>query len=245
LKTPLTSILGFSQILVEDSAGPTQQRAAQVINEEAHRLQRLTLDLLDLSRLESGRLQLRRTMLDLNDLAGRALAPYAELPANASLHFLDRRASGPLWISGDGDRLMQILVNLLDNAVKFCDPEGSVALRTERRGTKAVLTVANTGAAIDPEDLTRVFQRFYRTDHSRATRTGGTGLGLAIVRELVAAHGGQVEARSDDDGWTRFVISLPSIGEEAARPAASGSGEGSATPRSPVEQGSHAPEIPV
>jgi signal transduction histidine kinase len=245
LKTPLTSILGFSQILAEESAGPTQQRAAQVINEEARRLQRLTLDLLELSRLESGRLQLRRTILDLNDLAGRALAPYAELPANAALHFLDQRAAGPLWISGDGDRLMQALVNLLDNAVKFCDPKGSVALRTERRGTAAVLTVANTGVAIDPEDLTRVFQRFYRTDHSRATRTGGTGLGLAIVREVVAAHGGQVEARSDDDGWTRFVMSLPSASEGAARQAAQRTSETSPTPRPTVEQGSRAPEIPV
>jgi signal transduction histidine kinase len=245
LKTPLTSILGFSQILVEESAGPTQQRAAQVINEEARRLQRLTLDLLELSRLESGRLQLRRTILDLNDLAGRALAPYAELPANAALHFLDQRASGPLWISGDGDRLMQALVNLLDNAVKFCDPKGSVALGTERRGTAAVLTVANTGVAIDPEDITRVFQRFYRTDHSRATRTGGTGLGLAIVREVVAAHGGQIEARSDDDGWTRFVMSLPSASEGAARQAAQGTSETSPTPRPTVEQGSPAPEIPV
>jgi signal transduction histidine kinase len=140
---------------------------------------------------------------------------------------------------------MQALVNLLDNAVKFCDPKGSVALRTERRGTAAVLTVANTGVAIDPEDLTRVFQRFYRTDHSRATRTGGTGLGLAIVREVVAAHGGQIEARSDDDGWTRFVMSLPSASEGAARQAAQGASETSPTPRPAVEQGSPAPEIPV
>ncbi|HEY8286036.1 MAG TPA: HAMP domain-containing sensor histidine kinase, partial [Chloroflexota bacterium] len=219
LKTPLTSILGFSQILADESAEPTQQRAAQVINEEARRLQRLTLDLLDLSRLEAGQLQLRRTVLDLNELAARALAPYAELPANAALRFLDQRSPGPLAIAGDGDRLMQVLVNLLDNAVKFCDPAGSVALRTERRGTEAVLTIANTGAGLSTEDLTRVFQRFYRTDHSRANRTGGTGLGLAIVREIVAAHGGRVEARSDGDGWTRFVVSLPTPTEEPARAA--------------------------
>ncbi|MGH2409310.1 MAG: sensor histidine kinase, partial [Chloroflexota bacterium] len=231
LKTPLTSILGFSQILAEESAEPTQQRAAQVINEEARRLQRLTLDLLDLSRLEAGQLQLRRSVLDLNDLAGRALAPYAELPANAALCFLDQRSSGSLTISGDGDRLMQVLVNLLDNAVKFCDPRGSVALRTERRGTEAVLTVANTGAGLSPEDLTRVFQRFYRSDHSRASRTGGTGLGLAIVREIVAAHGGRVEARSEGDGWTHFVVSLPALAEGPARAAVPGERRSETAPR--------------
>jgi len=231
LKTPLTSILGFSQILAEEAAEPTQQRAAQVINEEARRLQRLTLDLLDLSRLEAGQLQLRRAVVDLNDLAGRALAPYAELPANAALRFLDQRSSGPLPISGDGDRLMQVLVNLLDNAVKFCDPAGSVALRTERRGTEAVLTIANTGAGLSPEDLTRVFQRFYRTDHSRASRTGGTGLGLAIVREIVAAHGGRVEARSEGDGWTRFVVSLPALEGGPARAAVPSESRAEPAPR--------------
>ncbi len=239
LKTPLTSILGFSQILVEESAVPAQQRAAQVINEEARRLQRLTLDLLDLSRLESGRLQLKRAVLDLNDLAGRALAPYAELPANGTLHFLDQRMQAPLLVFGDGDRLMQVLINLLDNAVKFCDPQGSVALRTEQRGAEAVVTVANTGVAIDAEDLARVFQRFYRTDHSRASRTGGTGLGLAIVRELVVAHGGRVEARSDDDGWTRFVVCLPSLGAGATPIKAT------APPHVEAEQGSDIPEISV
>jgi signal transduction histidine kinase len=212
LKTPLTSILGFSQILADSeqvAADPTQRRAVQVIFEEARRLQRLTLDLLDLSRLEAHQLQLRHGACDVNDLAGQVFGRYAQLPANAALHFLDERVAGPLWVWGDADRLIQVLVNLLDNAVKFCDPGGRVAIHTQRRDDQAVLTVANTGAGIAAEDLTRVFQRFYRTDHSRATRTGGTGLGLAIVRELVSAHGGQVEARSGGDGWTRFVVSLP------------------------------------
>lgn len=211
LKTPLTSILGFSQILAESeavAADPSGQRAVQVIGEEARRLQRLTRDLLDLSRLEAGQLQMRRGLCDLDALAGEALRRYAELPTNISLTFLDCRAPGPLLVLGDPDRLMQVLVNLLDNAVKFCDPGGHVALETRRSSGQATLTVANTGAGIASEDLARVFQRFYRTDHSRATRTGGTGLGLAIVREIVDAHGGSIVARSDPDGWTRFTLTL-------------------------------------
>lgn len=226
LKTPLTSILGFSQILTESealAADPGPRRAAQVINEEARRMQRLTLDLLELSRLEAGHAQLRRDRCDLNELAEMALARYAELPAYASLRFHDGRCEGELPVWGDADRLMRVLVNLLDNAAKFCDPGGEVAVRTERHGADAVLVVANTGAAIGDEDLTRVFQRFYRTDHSRATRTGGSGLGLAIVREIVFAHGGRVEAHSDPDGWTRFTVVFPTASNP---PIAAGPGAG-------------------
>ena len=216
LKTPLTSLIGFSQILADSdevAANATQRRAVQVINEEARRLQRLTQDLLDLSRLEAGQLQLRREPLDLNELAGSIFERYADLPAQSELHFRDERAPGSLMVFGDGDRLTQVLVNLLDNAVKFCDTAGTVALSSARLGNTGSLTVSNTGAGIAAEDLTRVFQRFYRTDHSRASRTGGTGLGLAIVREIVVAHEGAVEARSGDDGWTRFVITLPRLAD--------------------------------
>jgi signal transduction histidine kinase len=189
----------------------------QVINEEARRLQRLTQDLLDLSKLEAGQLRLRPEAVDLNLLAGSILERYANLPAHAALHFRDERAAGALMVYGDVDRLTQVLVNLMDNAVKFCDAEGTVALQTATSGGTVAMIVSNTGAGIAAEDLTRVFQRFYRTDHSRAMKTGGTGLGLAIVREIVAAHGGAVEAGSGD-GWTRFVVTLPALADGRDRP---------------------------
>ncbi len=222
LKTPLTSLVGFSQILADSdgvAADPTQRRAVQVINEEARRLQRLTQDLLDLSKLEAGQLTLRRETLDVNQLAGKILERYATLPAHAALHFRDERAAGSLMVFCDADRLTQMLVNLLDNAVKFCDSAGTVALHSVGSGSTTSLTISNTGAGIAAEDLTRVFQRFYRTDHSRAAQTGGTGLGLAIVREIVVAHGGTVEARSGDDGWTRFVVTLPRLLDRQGQPA--------------------------
>ncbi len=225
LKTPLTSLVGFSQILADSdemAADATQRRAVQVINEEARRLQRLTQDLLDLSKLEAGQLQLRQQAVDLNHLAGSILERYATLPAHAGLRFLDERSVGALMVFGDADRLTQVLVNLMDNAVKFCDAAGTVALSTAAVAAGVSMTVSNTGAGIAAEDLTRVFQRFYRTDHSRATRTGGTGLGLAIVREIVVAHGGNVEARSGEDGWTRFVVILPGLAGLQAQPGDGG-----------------------
>ena len=235
LKTPLTSLVGFSQVLADSdeiAADATQRRAVQIINEEARRLQRLTQDLLDLSKMEAGQLQLRQEAVDLNRLAGSVLERYATLPAHARLHFRDERASNALMVFGDADRLTQVLVNLMDNAVKFCDAEGTVALHTASMGRTVSVTVANTGSGIGLEDLTRVFQRFYRTDHSRATRTGGTGLGLAIVREIVAAHGGIVEAGSDA-GWTRFVVTLPGLPEQrnGLGPSTVASGD---TPESPA-----------
>ena len=157
LKTPLTSILGFSQILAESDAvdaDPGGRRAVQVISEEARRLQRLTRDLLDLSRLEAGQLQMRHGLCDLDALAGEALRRYAELPANASLPFLDCRVPGPLLVLGDPDRLMQVLVNLLDNAVKFCDPGGQVVLETGDSGGQAIA---------------------HNRQHRRGDRRGGSG----------------------------------------------------------------------
>lgn len=211
LRSPLTSIIGFSQALTEDAATPEQRRAAEIIHDEAERLSRLTMDLLDLSRLEAGRLPLSRRPLDLNDTLHAIAQRYHALPNRRGITCDDELCDEALPINGDPDRLTQIFVNLLDNALKFCNSGGRVRLSSTRRGGVAVVEVYNSGAGIAPEDLPHVFDRFYRGDHSRAQRTGGSGIGLAIVRELVQVHGGSVSVRSEMGQWTVMSVVLPLI----------------------------------
>ena len=210
LRSPLTSIIGFSQALTEDDATtPWQRRTAGIINDEAQRLHRLTMDLLDLSRLEAGRLPLAMVSLDLRALLCDIAARYHALPDRREVRFVAELGDEPLPLRGDPDRLTQVVVNLLDNALKFANPGGEARLRATRQGGVAVVDVYNTGAGIASDDLPHVFDRFYRGDHSRARQTGGSGIGLAIVRELAHAHGGEVTARSEQGAWVTMTVRLP------------------------------------
>ncbi len=230
LRSPLTSIIGFSQMLAEDEeVAARSRRAATIINGEAQRLHRLTMDLLELSRLESGRLALSRRPLDLNALLRDVVAPYDALPIGRDLTVVERLHAGALPVVGDPDRLTQVVGNLLDNALKFCNPGGEVRLSSAREGDVAVVEVYNTGSGIAPEQLPLIFDRFYRGDHSRAEQTGGSGIGLAIVRELVHAHGGDIAASSEQGAWTAMTLRLPLASDftkdlHAANTAATGDG---------------------
>jgi signal transduction histidine kinase len=210
LRSPLTSIIGFSQVLTEDAAiAPAQRRTAEIIHSEAQRLYRLTMDLLDLSRLEAGRLPLSKRPLDLNATLHEVAARYQALPNKRGVRFAESLRAEPLPVVGDPDRLTQVVVNLLDNALKFCNPGGDVRLTSARQGGSAVIEVYNSGAGIAPEDLPHIFDRFYRSDHPRAQQTGGSGIGLAIVRELVHVHGGAVTAASEPGHGTTMAVRLP------------------------------------
>lgn len=210
LRSPLTSIIGFSQALTDDTTiTPQQRRAAEIINNEAERLYRLTRDLLDLSRLEAGRLALSKRPLDLNDVLRDVAVRYQAPQGGRAVRFVEDLSDAPLPILGDPDRLAQVAGNLLDNAVKFCAPGGEVRLRSVRQGGTAVVEVYNSGPGIAPKDVPRVFDRFYRGDHSRAQQTGGSGIGLAIVRELVHVHGGEVTPSSELGVGTTMTVRLP------------------------------------
>jgi signal transduction histidine kinase len=214
LRSPLTSVIGFSQALTEDeTTTPWQRHTAAIINDEAQRMRRLTVDLLDLSRLEAGRLPLAMASLDLRALLGDIALRYQTLPSRHDVRVVVELGDDALPARGDPDRLTQVFVNLLDNAFKFADAEGEVRLRAARAGAVAVVEVYNTGAGIPSEDLPRVFDRFYRGDHSRARRTGGSGIGLAIVREIVHAHGGAVAASGEQGHWAALTVRLPLVME--------------------------------
>lgn len=219
LRTPLTVIQGFSQAIL-DSATESPERAATVIHDEAARMSRMVQDLLDLARLESGQLQMTYAQVNpellLQTVAGR-FALYAE-SQNIMLK-IDIDDDLPV-ITGDGDRLAQVLTNLVDNALKHTPAGGTVTLSgtyVEQNGA-VELAVSDTGKGIPQEDLSRIFERFYQVDKARTRdkHRKGAGLGLAISKEIVSAHGGSIHAESVVGLGSRFVVRLPTSRETAS-----------------------------
>jgi signal transduction histidine kinase len=209
LKTPLTSIQGFSQALSEGAVRSQDEyeRAGRIINDEAERMRRLVEDLLYLSQIESGQVRMEHEPIDVGLLLQNALEriSHRAQEGNRSLE-LFVQPDLPLVI-GDERRLEQVLANLLDNALRYTPSGGTIRLQAQRQGGQIAIAVHNTGSYIPPEDQQRVFERFYRVERSRSGRNGG--LGLAIVSEIVAAHGGTVDVRSSPTGGTEFRFTLP------------------------------------
>jgi signal transduction histidine kinase len=213
LKTPITSIRGWSQALLDGTAvTPTdQQQAAGVIHTESERMARMVDDLLDLARIESGQMTLKQESLDLGELLRSVYQSF--LPRAEEHHItltLDAQPVPP--VCGDHDRLTQVFANLVDNALAHTPPNGRVQLTLRRDGEQAVeVRIQDTGKGIPPEELSRIFERFYQVEKSRVRGDGrhGSGLGLAIVQELVGLHHGRILARSEMGKGSEFVVRLP------------------------------------
>jgi signal transduction histidine kinase len=212
LKTPLTSIQGFAQAILDDTANTPEARkqAAQIIYDESGRMHRMALDLLDLARLEAGTADLKMTNVDMQALLNNMIVKFA-LQAEKENVKMQLNAPPDLpVIVGDGDRLAQVFTNLVDNALKFTPAGGEIALSAKKAEAEMELSVADTGSGVPKEALSRLFDRFYQADPSRAGgEKHGAGLGLAIVKEIVDAHGGKIGVRSEVGGGTTFTIRLP------------------------------------
>lgn len=211
LKTPLTSVQGFAQAILDGTADSpeTRQQAAQVIFNESGRMHRMVLDLLDLARLDAGTADLKMTALDVAALLNAIAEKFAPLADRAGVKIMVQAADLPM-LMGDGDRLAQVLTNLVDNALKFTPAGGEVVLTARRDGVEMEIEVCDNGQGIESEALAHIFERFYQADASRARRERqGAGLGLAIAQELVIAHGGKISVRSQLGQGTVFVVRLP------------------------------------
>lgn len=212
LKTPLTSIRGWSQAMQDGTAATDQERhrAAAVIHGEATRMERMVDQLLDLARIESGQLELDREAIQLGQLLEEVRQRFAARAAEGHID-LNLEIQDSAEVIGDRDRLLQVLSNLVENALVHTPPKGQIHLRLKAHGQHAVeLQVEDTGTGIAEKDLERIFERFYQTDKARVSSgQRGSGLGLAIVKELVEAHGGAVTVSSAVGRGTTFYIRLP------------------------------------
>jgi two-component system, OmpR family, phosphate regulon sensor histidine kinase PhoR len=197
LKTPLTSISGYAETLLADGTDEeTSRRFLGTIMTNARRMQRLVDDLLDLSRIESGRWQPTLAPIDLEKLAREVWGDFTARAAEGGVTFGVRIGPGAATVTADPEGVRLVLRNLFDNALRYTPPGGTITLRGRREDGGTTVQVADTGSGIPREHLPRIFERFYRVDPSRSRAEGGTGLGLAIVRHTVEAHGGRVWAES-------------------------------------------------
>ena len=212
-RTPLTLILGPIRSLLDGRHGklsPGQSEQAELMQRNSQRLLRLINQVLDLARLQGGAVALDRKPHDLVEWSRGTTLAFAPLAERRRIA-LDFAANGGEVIPADFDaeQLEKVLLNLLSNAFKFTDPGGSVRVWVGREGPDALLVVQDTGVGIAPEQVPRVFDRFYQADASTTRRYEGTGIGLALARELVELHGGRIEVESELGSGSTFTVRIP------------------------------------
>lgn len=211
LRTPLTSIMAFVETL-EDGAiddADNNRRFLNVIRRNAERMHCLISDISELSMIESGNVSIEKIPVRLSHIVDEIFTNLSSKAAEREIA-LENEVKGETRVFADPTRLEQMLTNLIDNAIKFNVHSGTVLVRTEPREKGAAICVVDTGEGILPEQVGRIFERFYRVDRGRTRDIGGTGLGLAIVKHLAKLHGGKISVQSKLGQGTAFLIELPS-----------------------------------
>lgn len=207
LRTPLAVIRSHVEAYMDKVMEPDPENL-QSIHEEIMRLGRLVNDLSELARAESGRLELERTDVDLGDVVDKVVAGLAPVALEKGITVDIETETGTLGCF-DEDKLRQVVVNLVGNAIKFTPEGGRVEVRAFNRGPEVLVAVIDTGLGIAPEAQAHIFERFYRVDKSRNRATGGSGIGLTIADELVKLHGGHIEVESLLGEGSTFKVILP------------------------------------
>jgi two-component system phosphate regulon sensor histidine kinase PhoR len=212
LRTPLTAIQGYLETLLSGALEEREhaRRFLEIALRHSERLGRLLNDLTDLSNIELGKVALRREPVRVDEVIASVVGIIAPRAARAKVDVTSRVPPDLPDILADRDRLAQILINLVDNAVKYTPEGGSVTVSARRLEAAAVeVSVTDSGIGIPPADLPRITERFYRVDRARSRELGGTGLGLAIVKHLVMAHGGALDIESEPERGTTVRFTLP------------------------------------
>jgi two-component system phosphate regulon sensor histidine kinase PhoR len=210
LRTPLTAIKGYAETLLGGGLTDPARAAefVEVIARHTERLGALIEDLLDLAAVEQGEARVELASVPLGDVVSQAEAVVRAAAAEKGLAVQVELPDALPQVRADRDRLAQVLINLLDNAVKFTPPGGRVGVAAGSSNGLVTIAVSDTGVGIPPGDLPRIFERFYRVDRSRDRREGGTGLGLAIAKHLTQAMGGQIEVESRPGSGSTFRVTL-------------------------------------
>ncbi|HET7402309.1 MAG TPA: HAMP domain-containing sensor histidine kinase, partial [Usitatibacter sp.] len=218
LRNPLAPLANAVQIIrLAAPPGAELEYAIRVIERQMELLRRLVDDLLDLSRVNAGKMQLARAPVVLNDVLRQSVDAMRAAFARRQQQLHVTIPETPMVVDGDADRLMQVFVNLLTNAGKYTPQRGRIWLKATADGAEAVVHVEDDGMGIAPEMLPRIFDLFTQVDTARAHSQGGLGIGLALVKDLVALHGGSVQGRSEGPGHgSKFSVRLPLLTAGAA-----------------------------
>ena len=213
LKTPMTTISGYVDGILDGTIPPEKQdHYMRLVSDETKRLSRLVRSMLEISRLQDqgGIPEERKQRFDVSEQAGRVLIQFERSIVEKQLDVQVNLPDYPMYTRADQDAITQVIYNLVDNAVKFCDPGKQLGLQVRSSGSKIYLSVSNQGQTIPPEELPLVFERFHKLDKSRSENRDGWGLGLYIVKSLVSSHGENISVTSKD-GKTEFTFTLPLV----------------------------------
>lgn len=216
LRNPLAPIVSAVQMLrLKDKAAPEQtQLAIDIIDRQSMQLKFLIDDLLDVIRINTGRIALAFETVEIGKIVQQCADSIRLRCSAENVTLIFREASAPLWLNADPGRLAQIIDNLLDNAVKYTNAGGSITLSVQRENTECVLSIKDTGVGIKSADLPRIFDAFEQVDTTLDRQAGGLGLGLHLVRRLTEKHGGTVTATSEGPGrGSEFVVRLPLLAQ--------------------------------
>jgi signal transduction histidine kinase len=210
LRTPLSAIKLMVETVVLSDDAEAREMFLPMVGREVDRMVQLVEDLLEMARSESGRLPLRRERFELATVAEGVIETFAQRAAGLSVA-LSTAVDESVVVDADRNRITQVLLNLVDNALRHTPAGGTVTIAIRAEERDAVLTVADTGVGIPYRDLPHIFERFYVVERSRARERRGTGLGLSIAKQLVEAHGGTIEAKSELGQGASFTCRLPRV----------------------------------
>jgi len=209
LKTPITAIKGYAETLLDGAIDDREnaKKFVDIIKNQAERLSALVDDLLTISKIEFGEIKIEKDKIELNQIVESVFQIFKEKAEKKNLS-LKNEINHEIFIYADKHRLMQIMINLIDNAIKFTE-RGCIKVKFTKENAKSIISVEDTGIGIPKEHLHRIGERFYRVDRARSRQLGGTGLGLAIVKHLVLAHGWQLKIESEVGAGTKVNIIIP------------------------------------
>lgn len=212
LKTPMTSIGGFIDGMLDGTIAPEEySRYLTVVSDEVKRLSRLVTGMLNMSKLEAGQMPLNRTQFDFGNDIFKTLLTFEQKIDEKKIEIRGLESVSGVKIFADEDMILQIVFNLVDNAVKFTPEHGYIAFRCFRDAEKTYFSIRNSGKGIEKEEIAKIFERFYKVDKSRSYDVKGAGLGLFLVKSMIELHGGEIKASSVPDDYTEFSFFIPNI----------------------------------
>ncbi len=210
LKTPMTTIAGFIDGILDGTIPPEKEKHyLKIVSDEVKRLSRLVRSMLDISRIDSGELKINKVRFDLMDIIGGVLLSSEQRIEKKGIHITGLDDEQSFEIDGDYDLMNQVVYNLIDNAIKFTNEGGHIDIRLQKATDRIICSVRNTGEGIPSPELPQIFERFYKSDRSRSLDKNGMGIGLYIVKTVIGLHEGEVTVRSVQNEFTEFTFWIP------------------------------------
>jgi len=210
LKTPMTTIGGFIDGILDGTIEKKQHEYyLRIVSEEVKRLSRLVTSMLSLSKMETGKFELNYKKFNLSEQVFKTLLAFERLIEEKGIQITGLENMESVYLTADEDLINQVIYNLVDNAVKFTPPGGTIEIEIKPESERVLTRIKNTGEGISSEEIGRIFERFYKTDKSRSCDVRGAGLGLYIVKSIVEMHGGQISVSSAEDEFTEFIFTIP------------------------------------